>query len=108
MNILKESMQSAPDMKVIVNGDDALSAFLAMDSGNDFVTYGISEKVIDDKGSREIERGKILQKCGAPLHYNFYHYSQLGDYKCTDCDFVRPKIDFNAYDVEIGEGFFFC
>ncbi len=38
MNILKESMQSAPDMKVIVNGDDALSAFLAMDSGNDFVT----------------------------------------------------------------------
>lgn len=107
MNILKESMQSAPDMKVIVNGDDALSAFLAMDSGNDFVTYGISEKVIDDKGSHEIREGRFCKKCGAPLHYNFYHYSQLGDYKCTDCDFVRPKIDFNAYDVEIGEGLLF-
>lgn len=107
MNILKESMQSAPDMKVIVNGDDALSAFLAMDSGNDFVTYGISEKVIEDKGSREIREGRFCKKCGAPLHYNFYHYSQLGDYKCTDCDFVRPKIDFNAYDVEIGEGLLF-
>ncbi|MDE6752263.1 MAG: MurT ligase domain-containing protein [Eubacterium sp.] len=107
MNILKESMQSAPDMKVIVNGDDALSAFLAMDSGNDFVTYGISEKVLDDKDSREIREGRFCKKCGALLHYNFYHYSQLGDYKCTDCDFVRPKIDFNAYDVEIGEGLLF-
>ena len=29
MNILKEVMQSAPEMKVIVNGDDALSAYLA-------------------------------------------------------------------------------
>ena len=107
MNILKESMQSAPDMKVIVNGDDALSAFLAMDSGNDFVTYGISEKVLDDKDSREIREGRFCKKCGAPLHYNFYHYSQLGDYKCTKCDFERPKIDFNAHDVEIGEGLLF-
>ena len=44
-------MQSAPDMAVIVNGDDALSAYLAMDSGNKYVTYGISEQVIDDKDS---------------------------------------------------------
>ena len=49
MNILKEVMQSAPKMKVIVNGDDALSAYLAMESGNPYVTYGISEKVVDDK-----------------------------------------------------------
>ena len=51
MNILKEVMQSAPKMKVIVNGDDALSAYLAMESGNPYVTYGISEKVVDDKDS---------------------------------------------------------
>ena len=48
MNILKEVMQSAPDMKVVVNGDDALSAFLAMDAGNPYITYGINEKVTDD------------------------------------------------------------
>ncbi len=34
MNILEEMMRKVPDMKVIVNGDDALSAYLAMDSGN--------------------------------------------------------------------------
>ena len=35
MDILKKAMRSAPDMTVIVNGDDALSAFLAMDAGTE-------------------------------------------------------------------------
>jgi UDP-N-acetylmuramyl tripeptide synthase len=103
MNILKEVMQSAPDMKIIVNGDDALSAFLAMDAGNEYITYGISEKVLDDKNSHEIREGRFCKKCGAPLEYKFYHYSQLGDYACTSCDFKRPQIMFNASDIEVGD-----
>ena len=103
MSILKEVMKSAPKMKVIVNGDDALSAFLAMDSGNPYATYGISKKVTDDSKSNEIREGRFCKKCGALLHYNFYHYSQLGDYACTNCDFKRPEPDFDAGDVEVGE-----
>ena len=103
MNILKEVMQSAPDLKIIVNGDDALSAFLAMDAGNEYITYGISEKVLDDKNSHEIREGRFCKKCGAPLEYKFYHYSQLGDYACTSCDFKRPQIMFNASDIEVGD-----
>lgn len=102
MNILKEVMQSAPDMKLIVNGDDALSAFLAMDAGNPYVTYGINEKVTDDRDSHEIREGRFCKKCGAPLHYEFYHYSQLGVYACTNCDFKRPEIQYNASQVEAG------
>ena len=108
MNILKEVMQSAPKMKVIVNGDDALSAYLAMESGNPYVTYGISEKVVDDKDSHEIREGRFCKKCGAPLKYNFYHYSQLGDYYCPKCGFARPKPDFDAEDVKVGDQLSFC
>ena len=103
MNILKEVMQSAPEMKVIVNGDDALSAYLAQESGNPYVTYGISEQVVDDKDSHEIREGRFCKKCGAPLKYNFYHYSQLGDYACTGCDFKRPEIDYDAADVAVSD-----
>ena len=103
MDILKKAMRSAPDMTVIVNGDDALSAFLAMDAGNRYVTYGINEKVTDDEGSHEIREGRFCKRCGAPLHYDFYHYSQLGVYRCTSCDFRRPDIDFNASDIEVGD-----
>ena len=102
MNILKEVMQSAPKMKVIVNGDDALSAYLAMDSGNAYVTYGISEQVVDDTDSREIREGRFCKCCGAPLKYRFYHYSQLGDYACAGCEFKRPEIQFDGSKIEIG------
>ena len=103
MNILKEVMQSAPEMKVIVNGDDALSAYLAMDSGNPYITYGISEKVLDDKDSHEIREGRFCKKCGAQLEYHFYHYSQLGDYVCTNCDFKRPEIQYDASAIELSD-----
>lgn len=103
MKLLKEVMQTAPDMKVIVNGDDALSAFLAMDAGNGYVTYGINEKVMENEDSHEIREGRFCKKCGALLHYNFYHYSQLGDYVCTECDFKRPEIQFPASDVQVGD-----
>ena len=33
MNILEEMMRKVPEMQIIVNGDDALSAYLAMDTG---------------------------------------------------------------------------
>lgn len=107
MNILKEVMQTAPSMKVIVNGDDALSAYLAMESGNPFVAYGISEQVLDDSDSNEIREGRFCKRCGAPLAYRFYHYSQLGDYACTECDFRRPDIQFDASEVEAGNGLSF-
>lgn len=103
MNILKEVMESAPDMKIVVNGDDALSAFLAMDAGNEYITYGINEKVVKDENSREIREGRFCKKCGAPLRYEFYHYSQLGVYACTKCDFARPRIRYNASDIEVGD-----
>ncbi len=107
MDLLKEVMQTAPNMKIIVNGDDALSAYLAMDSGNPYTTYGISQQVIDNKDSHEIREGRFCKKCGALLQYKFYHYSQLGDYACTSCDFARPKLDFDAKDVEVGDALAF-
>lgn len=103
MNILREVMQSAPEMKVIVNGDDALSAYLAMDSGNPYVTYGISEQVVRGEDTREIREGRFCKRCGARLDYRFYHYSQLGDYACSGCDFKRPPIDYDASDVRVGD-----
>ena len=102
MNILEEMIRKVPEMKVIVNGDDALSAYLAMDSGNPFVSYGISRPVMKNE-TNEIREGRFCKKCGARLSYRFYHYSQLGDYECPECGFKRPQLDFDAYDVKVGD-----
>ena len=77
MNILEEMIRTVPDMKLIVNGDDALSAYMAMDSGNPCVYYGISHPVMRNE-TNEIREGRFCKKCGERLQYSFYHYSHTG------------------------------
>ena len=102
MNILEEMIRTVPAKKLIVNGDDALSAFMAMDSGNPCVYYGISRPVMRNE-TNEIREGRFCKKCGERLQYSFYHYSQLGDYQCPKCGFKRPVPDYDAEDVKVGD-----
>ena len=78
-----------------------------MDSGNPYVTYGISKPVIKSVAN-EIREGRFCKRCGEKLEYRFYHYSQLGDYYCPKCGFARPKPDFDAEDVKVGDQLSFC
>lgn len=102
MDMLKRAMQMVPEMTVIVNGDDSISSYVAMASGNPYKAYGISEKVFDNEV--EVKEGRFCQKCGAQLEYEFNHYSQLGTYKCPGCDFKRPAIDFDASEIDLTDG----
>ena len=102
MNLVRDAMKLAPDMKIIVNADDALSVFVTMESGNPYVTYGIGEKVFEES-INEIKEGRFCKKCGAKMGYHFYHFSQLGDYYCSACDFRRPPIRYNASSIETGD-----
>lgn len=102
MNILESMIRSVPKLTVLVNGDDALSAYLALNSGNACIPYGISEPVLENETS-EIREGRFCKYCGAKLEYRFYHYSQLGDYRCPQCDFARPEPIFDAEDVSVGD-----
>src|SRR5699024_3800792 len=104
MKLLEQAMDMAPDMKIIVNGDDSLSAYLALESGHPYVTYGISQKVFDEQDSHEIREGRFCKRCGARLEYDFYHYSQIGVYHCPSCGFARPKIDFDASGIRMEQG----
>lgn len=102
MDILESMIRTLPQMRLIVNGDDALSAYLAMDTGNPCTFYGISRQVMKNE-TNEIREGRFCKKCGTRLEYSFYHYSQLGDYLCPKCGFKRPDPDFDAYDVQVGD-----
>lgn len=101
MNILETMIRKTPNMKVLVNGDEVLSTYLSLNSGNECIFYGISKPVIEND-LNEVREGRFCKKCGAQLEYEFYHYSQLGNYKCPGCDFKRPELTFDASDVKLG------
>lgn len=107
MNLLSKAMKMAPDMKLLVNGDDSLSTFLAQENDNSYSTYGISEQVFQEQDSNEIREGRFCKRCGEKMEYNFYHYSQLGDYYCPKCGFKRPQPDFDASEIDMSDGLAF-
>lgn len=107
MNLLSKAMKMAPNMKVLVNGDDSLSTYLAMENENPHITYGIGEQVIPDEDTREIREGRFCKRCGEKMEYHFYHYSQLGDYYCPHCGFKRPALDFDAKNISLTDGISF-
>ncbi len=104
MDLLSKAMKMAPDMKVLVNGDDSLSTYLALENQNPHFTFGISRQVCHEKDAREIREGRFCKRCGAKMEYNFYHYSQLGDYHCPSCGFSRPALDFDGENVSLQQG----
>ena len=53
------------------------------------------------KSSGEVREGRFCENCGAPLQYEFYHFSQLGIYRCPSCGFQRPSIDYDASNVRL-------
>ena len=107
MKLLDRAMKMAPDMKVVVNADDALSWYLASESGNPCITYGISEKTEDVQSMNEIREGRFCKRCGERLEYEFYHYSQIGKYRCPNCGFARPEADFDASGISLKNGISF-
>ena len=112
MDLLKKAFDMAPQMKIIVNGDDSLSTYLAKESGHEVITYGISEQVKGAQGNadgstHEIREGQFCKCCGEKLEYEFYHYSQLGIYRCPKCGFRRPEIDFDACHIDLKDGLTF-
>lgn len=122
MELLNRAVKTVPEMTVIVNGDDPLSAYLVMEGTNPYLTFGIAEKAdaaTDEAAksagefsekkqlSHEVRDGGFCKKCGARLEYDFYHYGQLGEYHCTKCSFAHPETDFEAAAVDLSNGLTF-
>ena len=107
MDFLEKAVDMAPGMKLIINGDDSLSAYLAEKCGHPYAAYGISEQVFEQGRTKEIREGRFCKHCGGRLEYDFYHYSQMGVYHCPACGFSRPKIDFDGQNISMKDGLSF-
>lgn len=97
VNLLNEAIDMADNVKLILNGDDPLTAQFGV--GRDAKYFGISEKVLPQID--ETKEGQFCVKCGHEMKYNYFHYSQLGDYYCESCGNKRPAIDFDATNVNL-------
>lgn len=96
---LKTAVTSVPRTTLIINCDDVLSYTLAAESKNPYVTFGISEQIFDDISRSEIRESIFCRSCGKKLDYKFFHYGQLGIYRCPNCGLERPAPDYTAENI---------
>lgn len=95
---IRNALEQVPGAALVVNGDDALSCMLISGSGNPVTVYGIDERLADGlpRGPREIV---FCPVCGGRLEYDFYHYGQLGRWRCPVCGLKRPAPDMTVTDI---------
>ncbi len=99
MALLSEAIGMAGDVKLILNGDDPLTA--PFGEGRKAYYYGISEQVLPQEESTK--DGRFCAKCGKEQSYHYHHYSQLGNYYCPHCGNRRPDIDFDATGIDLSD-----
>lgn len=101
MNVIIEAIKKTEKTKIIYNADDPLISYIALQSEHAYKSFGICED-LNLYQNRERE-GRFCQVCGVELEYNYHHYGQLGDYKCPECGFSRPTVDYAADNVRLSE-----
>ncbi len=99
MGLLNDAIDMADGVKLILNGDDPLSAQFGKNRSAYY--YGISEMVLPQ--NEATKEGRFCAECGEEQTYNYTHYSQLGDYYCPHCGNKRPNIDFEATKIDLSE-----
>ena len=102
--LIKKALAMADKPVLVLNGDDPVTASFGIDYDK-AVYFGIGEQVLSQ--SETVKEGKFCSLCGAEQKYNYIHYSQLGDYYCPQCGNKRPKLDFEARNVELSQGLSF-
>ena len=98
-DIIKRAIAKVPGIKLVLCGDDPLCVQFGREENVTAYHYGISERVLPQLD--DTKEGRFCPLCGAEQIYNFYHYSQLGDFFCPECGFKRPKIDFEVKNVSL-------
>lgn len=100
---IQDAIAQVPEVKLISNCDDILSYALASRCGHPIVTYGIDQQIFDDISSPEVRESIFCPSCGEKLRYDFFHYGQLGIYKCPHCGWKRPAPDYTAENIAFRE-----
>lgn len=102
LDYLQKAVNMCENTKLILNADDPLVAAFGKKAKKECYYFGVGEDV--GIALNETKEGRFCMFCGDELKYDFYHYSQLGKYKCSKCDFKRPEVDFEATKINLDNG----
>lgn len=78
---------------LIINGDDPQLVYSAKQSPAHKVYFSIAQFMLDQKSLSHDVDSSYCPSCGTQLEYDAISYSHLGNYRCVNCGFKRPKVE---------------
>ncbi len=93
--------QLAPEVCLIVNGDDPALARLGETAPCQVTYFGLDAP---DQSLSELPHAAdatACPRCKRPLVYSSIYVSHMGDYSCSNCGFSRPQPHLRATRVEL-------
>lgn len=93
------ALRSSPNTTLVYNADDPLCAYIADQVDNASVTFGVSEDMGLPQNS--VADAQMCQRCSSMFEYAFRQYGQLGAYRCPQCGFGRPALDYAVSEASV-------
>ena len=106
INLIKNAAQ-VHSLELILNADDPLQSDFAGRTGRRCWYYGFDDTIYDELTSADSREGRYCVFCGHELSYARYHYAQLGQYRCPQCDNRNPRRDYTGHRLEMDPGISF-
>ena len=101
VELVKRAIGKHPRTRLVLNADDPLVAQLAGEE-RQTLFFGLGESVRLE-ATAQTRESRFCPVCGRELTYLFYHYSQLGNYRCQGCGFARPAAAVEGQAVQGGD-----
>lgn len=93
------ALAASPATTLVYNADDPLCAYIASKSANPSIAFGVAESM--GLAQNTVADAQMCQHCSSMFEYAFRQYGQLGEYKCPNCGFARPALDYAVRDARV-------
>lgn len=97
--LIGKALESTPSAIIVLNADDPTVA--ALGRNRPHVRYfGIDDPRLRARTELAID-APDCPVCGSPLRFQPRHFSHIGHYYCTGCDFARPEPHVRGRRIEL-------
>jgi lipid II isoglutaminyl synthase (glutamine-hydrolysing) len=90
-----------PSQKLLINADDPTLAAISEDTPAKRITFGFQESRYTLDHLPHAADAATCRRCGGSLEYSELYLSHLGAYRCPQCGYERPKLDYGATNIQL-------
>ncbi|MDD3652774.1 MAG: Mur ligase family protein [Desulfotomaculaceae bacterium] len=97
--VIRDAIKKSKESSLILNADDPLVAQFRISTGLRSLFFGLSRQELSTSASSQTRESKFCPVCGTLLTYDYFHYGQLGNYRCPGCSFKRPRPQLESVEL---------